>query len=342
MDPILEIDPARRTATVQPGVSTATWPGRRRARPLLHPRPGQPGDLLDRRQPRHQRRRHLAAEVRRHRRPCRRGSHAVLADGHRVHTGAATRKNVTGLRPDPAAGRFRGHARRSSSRPPCWLRAATERRRTLVAMFPTVARRRAGGAGDHGADHALRDGADGPHHDRRGQRDDGMGIDADAAAVLLVTCDGPAAAEEAAVCEKAAHEHGATDVFRTDDRDEGKELMNARRMALPALERKGSILLDDVGVPVRAAARHGRRDRGGGAASTASSSAPSGTPPTATCTPRSSTTPPTRRDREARPGRVRRHRAGGGRARRHGQRRARGRRLKLPFVGEMYGEAESR
>jgi len=78
----------------------------------------------------------------------------------------------------------------------------------------------------------------------------GMGIDADAAAVLLVTCDGPAAAEEAAVCEKAAHEHGATDVFRTDDRDEGTELMNARRMALPALERKGSILLDDVGVPV--------------------------------------------------------------------------------------------
>ena len=78
----------------------------------------------------------------------------------------------------------------------------------------------------------------------------GMDIDADAAAVLLVTCDGPAAAAEAEVCERAATANGATDVFRTDDRSEGAELMNARRMALPALERKGSILLDDVGVPV--------------------------------------------------------------------------------------------
>ncbi len=74
----------------------------------------------------------------------------------------------------------------------------------------------------------------------------GMGIDEDAEAVLLITCDGPAAAREAEECESVAEANGATEVFRTDDAEEGAELMNARRMALPALERLGSMLLDDV------------------------------------------------------------------------------------------------
>lgn len=79
-----------------------------------------------------------------------------------------------------------------------------------------------------------------------------MGIDPGAEAILLITCDGNAAPEEAAVCEEIATSHGVSEVFRTDDRAEGAELMNARRMALPALERLGSVLLDDVGVPVAA------------------------------------------------------------------------------------------
>jgi glycolate oxidase len=78
----------------------------------------------------------------------------------------------------------------------------------------------------------------------------GMDIDASAEAVLLMAFDGPSASHEAATGEDVATRHGATEVFRTDDRAEGDALMNARRAALPALERLGSILLDDIGVPV--------------------------------------------------------------------------------------------
>ena len=49
-----------------------------------------------------------------------------------------------------------------------------------------------------------------------------------------------------AACEAA----GATEVFATDDADEGEMFVAARRMAFPALEPRGSLLLDDVGVPV--------------------------------------------------------------------------------------------
>ena len=189
---------------------------------------------------------------------------AVLADGTVVRTGAATRKNVTGLDLTRLLVGSEGTLA-VVVEATVWLRPASEQESTLVAMFPTVD----AAVQAVVATTALTTPSAMELMDRTTiaavNEMTGMDIDADAAAVLLVTCDGPAAAEEAAVCEKAAHEHGATDVFRTDDRDEGTELMNARRMALPALERKGSILLDDVGVPGRAAARHGRRDRGGGA-----------------------------------------------------------------------------
>ena len=181
-----------------------------------------------------------------------------------VRTGAATRKNVTGLDLTRLLVGSEGTLA-VVVEATVWLRPATEQESTLVAMFPTVD----AAVQAVVATTALTTPSAMELMDRTTiaavNEMTGMGIDADAAAVLLVTCDGPAAAEEAAVCEKAAPRDGATDVFRTDDRDEGAELMNARRMALPALERKGSILLDDVGVPVGPAARHGRRDRGGSA-----------------------------------------------------------------------------
>ncbi len=46
-------------------------------------------------------------------------------------------------------------------------------------------------------------------------------------------------------CEEA----GATIVVTTDDAAEGRSLMNARRLAYPALEHQGAALLDDVSVP---------------------------------------------------------------------------------------------
>jgi len=43
---------------------------------------------------------------------------------------------------------------------------------------------------------------------------------------------------------------GATEVFATDDPEEGELFVAARRAAFPAIEAKGSLLLEDVGAPI--------------------------------------------------------------------------------------------
>jgi len=43
---------------------------------------------------------------------------------------------------------------------------------------------------------------------------------------------------------------GATEVYSTEDEDEGEQFMAARRMAIPAVERLGTVLIEDVGVPI--------------------------------------------------------------------------------------------
>ena len=50
--------------------------------------------------------------------------------------------------------------------------------------------------------------------------------------------------------EAACTAAGATEVFVTDDPDEGELFVAARRAAFPAIEARGSILLEDVGVPI--------------------------------------------------------------------------------------------
>jgi glycolate oxidase len=49
-------------------------------------------------------------------------------------------------------------------------------------------------------------------------------------------------------------EYGATEVFSTDDPEEGEAFVAARRFAIPAVEAKGPLLLEDVGVPLPALA----------------------------------------------------------------------------------------
>jgi glycolate oxidase len=75
-----------------------------------------------------------------------------------------------------------------------------------------------------------------------------MGLDPGIGALLLGQSD--AGADEAArlgeVCERA----GATFVAVTDDPDEGELMMGARRMAIPCVERLGTVLIEDVGVPI--------------------------------------------------------------------------------------------
>jgi glycolate oxidase len=50
--------------------------------------------------------------------------------------------------------------------------------------------------------------------------------------------------------ELACAGNGATELFVTNDADEGEAFAAARRAAFPALERKGKLLLEDVGVPI--------------------------------------------------------------------------------------------
>lgn len=76
-----------------------------------------------------------------------------------------------------------------------------------------------------------------------------MDLDRDAAAMLLVQSDARDAAAIVASCESLCHDHRAKSVLVTSDVEEGRLLLAARRMALPALERMGTTLLDDVAVP---------------------------------------------------------------------------------------------
>lgn len=79
-----------------------------------------------------------------------------------------------------------------------------------------------------------------------------MGLDVDAAAMLVIQSDNhaDAATAEIAVIESICLDHGASECFATSDPDEGEAFVQARRMAIPAVERMGTILLEDVGVPI--------------------------------------------------------------------------------------------
>ena len=73
-----------------------------------------------------------------------------------------------------------------------------------------------------------------------------MGLDTDAAAVLVVQTERP---EDSEVVQRICLTQGAGEVHATADAAESELLLQARRLALPALQRKGSVLLDDVAVP---------------------------------------------------------------------------------------------
>ena len=79
-----------------------------------------------------------------------------------------------------------------------------------------------------------------------------MGLDRGAGALLIAQSDAPAtaAAAEVAVIEAACRAAGADEVFTTDDPEEGEMFIAARRVAFHAIEVRGSLLLEDVGVPV--------------------------------------------------------------------------------------------
>jgi glycolate oxidase len=79
-----------------------------------------------------------------------------------------------------------------------------------------------------------------------------MGLDRDAGALLVAQSDapGPARDLEVEVMQKACQAAGATEVFVTDDAEEGEMFVEARRAAFPAIEKRGTLLLEDVGAPI--------------------------------------------------------------------------------------------
>lgn len=79
-----------------------------------------------------------------------------------------------------------------------------------------------------------------------------MGLDTDAGAMLLAQSDltGPDRAAETEFMAEAFRTHGATEVFATDDPDEGEQFTMARRAAFTSLGKVGTLLLEDVGVPL--------------------------------------------------------------------------------------------
>ncbi|MEO1228469.1 MAG: FAD-linked oxidase C-terminal domain-containing protein [Myxococcota bacterium] len=79
-----------------------------------------------------------------------------------------------------------------------------------------------------------------------------MELDTSAACMVLVQSDAESSDAVMQRCEGLATRAGASAVFHTDDPDEGKMLLKARSLALPALERMGSAFLDDVAAPVSA------------------------------------------------------------------------------------------
>jgi glycolate oxidase len=81
-----------------------------------------------------------------------------------------------------------------------------------------------------------------------------MDLDRGAAAMLVAGSDerGRAGSEDAELMAAIFAENGATEVFSTNDPDEGEAFIAARRFCIPAVEAKGSLLLEDVGVPLPA------------------------------------------------------------------------------------------
>ncbi|MFF0292948.1 FAD-binding oxidoreductase [Kitasatospora sp. NPDC004614] len=76
-----------------------------------------------------------------------------------------------------------------------------------------------------------------------------MGLPESTRALLLVAFDGPDQRELLAAVGALCTAAGATEVVPAEDRAESELLLQARRLALPALERMGTTMIDDVAVP---------------------------------------------------------------------------------------------
>ncbi len=174
----------------------------------------------------------------------------VLADGTVIETGTDTIKGVAGL---DLTGLFVGSEGTLGivTRVGLRLRRLPDGAATAVAVFPTLesAGRAVADIAASGLTPSLLEIMDRATINLV-EDATGMGLDRDAAALLLIQSDSPSPLRghqmDAAtvLCEAA----GASYVAATDDPDEAEQLLQARRMVGWVLEELGEPIWDDVGV----------------------------------------------------------------------------------------------
>jgi glycolate oxidase len=172
----------------------------------------------------------------------------LLADGTLIRTGALSRKNVAGLDLNRLMIGSEGtlgvivEATVRLSRPP---RPAS----TLVAYFDSMQSAAAAiGAMESTSELSLIELMDRTTI-RAVEEMTSMELDLAAAAMVLVQSDAVDGARVIETCSQRCQREGSRSVMLTHDETEGQMLLKARHLALPALERMGTTLLDDVGVP---------------------------------------------------------------------------------------------
>ncbi|WP_327731200.1 FAD-binding protein [Streptomyces sp. NBC_00487] len=172
------------------------------------------------------------------------GLEAVLADGTVVRTGRRTVKGVTGYDLTALLTGSEGTLAVITSAT-LRLRPVPVATATLAAYFDTfeAAAEASYAIQRAGVVPALAELVDGPvlHAIDPALRERG-------AALLVVQCDGAGAEAEAEAVARVVAPSAAT-VERTSDPVEAESLLAARRLALPALERLGRPLIEDIAVP---------------------------------------------------------------------------------------------
>lgn len=197
------------------------------------------------------------------------GLEAVLADGSLIRTGRRTVKGVTGY---DLTGLFVGsegtlgiitsatlRLRPAPKHPPVTVAAEFGSLAAAAESVWAIVRASLGPSLLELMDRATLEALDEWRH---------IGLHPDTRAMLLCQADGPDAAAAAEAMARCCRVNGASVVAVSDDEAEAAQLLDVRRMAFTAIERKGACLIEDVCVPrsklpemfaavERTAARHG-------------------------------------------------------------------------------------